>query len=217
MEKILNIFQMGGAMMIPLAVIAFIAIIIFLERFFYLHKGQISAVEFVDGIKAVLKKHRLLEAITICDESVGPVPRVVKVALLNCEQSDEIMSQSVNAAALNEFALIDRRVASVALIAKIAPLMGLMGTILSLLQIFYTMSKSGDYATVSQFSTYIYSALLSTAFGLLIAICGWVAYSFLNSRVRALAHDIDWAANDIMLFIIRKMPENEHLHIQGKK
>ena len=35
MEKILNIFQMGGPMMIPLVAIAFIAVIIFLERFFY--------------------------------------------------------------------------------------------------------------------------------------------------------------------------------------
>lgn len=196
---------------------AFIGVIIFIERLLYLHKGQIRAIEFVAGIKTALKNRRLLEAITICDESYGPIPRIVKIALLNSEQSREIMSQSVSVAAQNEFALIDRRVASVALVAKIAPLLGLMGTVVALLQIFYTMSKSGSYATVSEFSLFVYAALLSTAFGLFISILGWLAYSFLNSRVRALAHDIDLSANEILLFINRGMPENENLHMKGRE
>lgn len=217
MEKIFYIFKMGGPMMVPLAALAFIGVIIFIERLLYLHKGQIRAIEFVAGIKTALKNHRLLEAITICDESYGPIPRIVKIALLNSEQSREIMSQSVSVAAQNEFALIDRRVASVALVAKIAPLLGLMGTVVALLQIFYTMSKSGSYATVSEFSLFVYAALLSTAFGLFISILGWLAYSFLNSRVRALAHDIDLSANEILLFINRGMPENENLHMKGRE
>ena len=217
MEKIFYIFKMGGPMMVPLAALAFIGVIIFIERLLYLHKGQIRAIEFVAGIKTALKNRRLLEAITICDESYGPIPRIVKIALLNSEQSREIMSQSVSVAAQNEFALIDRRVASVALVAKIAPLIGLMGTVVALLQIFYTMSKSGSYATVSEFSLFVYAALLSTAFGLFISILGWLAYSFLNSRVRALAHDIDLSANEILLFINRGMPENENLHMKGRE
>lgn len=215
MEKIIHIFEMGGPMMIPLAAIGFVGFIIFFERLLYLHKGQIRAVEFVSGIKTALKNRRLLEALTICDESFGPVPRTVKTALLNCEETPDVMSQAVTAAAQNEFALIDRRVSSVALIAKISPLLGLMGTILALLQIFYKMGESGSYTTPSAFSIAIYNAILSSAFGLLIAIFGWIGYSFLNSRVRALAHDIDWSANDIMLFIIRGMPEKENLHLKG--
>jgi len=216
MEKIIHYIGNGGPMMIPLGLLAFIGAIIFLERLLYLHKGQIRAIEFVAGIKEALKKRRLLEAITICDESFGPVPRVVKAALLNSEADREIMSQAVAASAANEFALIDRRVASIALVAKLAPLLGLMGTVISILQVYYTMAHSGSYETVSKFSGSIYNALLSTAFGLLIAILAWLGYSFLNSRVRALAHDIDWSGNSIMLFIARGMPENENLHMEGK-
>lgn len=202
--------------MIPLASLAIVGAVIFLERLLYLHKGQIRALEFVSGIKEALKKRRLLEAITICDESFGPIPRIVKTALVNCEESNDVLSQSVNSAALNEFALLDRRVASVALIAKVSPLLGLAGTVLALLDAFYTMSSSGSYTAANEFSACIYNALLSSAFGLLIAICAWIGYSFLNSRVRALAHDIDWSANEIILFIIRGCPEHENLHIKGK-
>ena len=189
MQKLIDIFSMGGPVMIPLAGLGFVGAIIFLERLLYLHKGQIRAVEFVSGIKT---------------------------ALLNIEQPRDVMAQSVAVAAQNEFALIDRRVASVALVAKVAPLLGLLGTVVALLQSFYTMSKSGSYATAAEFSGYVYAALLSTAFGLLISISGWLAYSFLNSRVRALAHDIDLSANEILLFINRGMPENENLHLKGK-
>lgn len=217
MEKIADIFKLGGPMMIPLALLAFAGIIIFIERLLYLHKGQIRAVEFVAGIKTALKKRRILEAVTICDESYGPIPRVIKTALLNFEETPETMSQAVNIAAANEFALIDRRVSSLALIAKLAPLTGLAGTVLAILQIFQKMAESGSYANASEFSYQIYNALLSSVVGLFIAILAWLAYALINSRVRALAQDIDWSANDIMLFIIRGMPENENLHMDGER
>ena len=85
MEKILHLMEIGGPMMVPLAGLAFIGMIIFLERLLYLHKGQIKAVEFVSGIKEALKKRRVLEAITICDETYGPIPRIVKSALVSYE------------------------------------------------------------------------------------------------------------------------------------
>lgn len=217
MEKITDIFKLGGPMMIPLALLALAGILIFVERFLYLHKGQIRAVEFVAGIKTALKKRRLLEAVTICDESYGPIPRVVKTALLNSEEPAETMSQAVNIAAANEFALIDRRASSLALVAKLAPLVGLAGTLLAILQTFRIMAASGSYAGAAEFSAQIYNALLSSAAGLFIAILGWLGYALINSRVRALAQDIDWAANDIMLFIVRGMPEHENLQMQGRE
>ncbi len=208
---------MGGATMYPLALLMFIMSVIFLERFLYLHKGKIRAQEFVAGIKSSLKRHRLLEAITICDESFGPIPRVVKEALVNSEKPTETMSQAVNSVAINQFSLLSRRISSIALIAKIAPLIGLMGTVLALLGIFQTMGESGSYVSASNMSMYIYQALLSSAFGLFISILSWIAYSFLNSKLKALAQDIDWSANEMLLFIIRKMPENEDLLIEGEK
>ena len=159
----------------------------------------------------------MLEAITICDESFGPIPRVVKEALVNTEKSPEVLSQAVNATAINQFSLLSRRIASLALIAKISTLIGLMGTILALLDVFQEMSSSGTYASVTEMSEYIYNAIISSAFGLFLAILGWIAYSFLNSKLKALAQDIDWAANEMIVFILRGMPEKEDLYIKGNE
>jgi hypothetical protein len=51
---------------------------------------------------------------------------------------------------------------------------------------------------------------------LFLAIVGWIGYSFLNSKLKALAQDIDWSANEMILFIMRGMPENEDLYIKGQ-
>jgi len=203
--------------MIPLLLLALVGGTLFLERLFYLHKGQIRAVEFVTGIKEALKKRRLLEALTLCDETPGAVPRIVKAALLNSEDSFDTMYQAVMAQAHAEIPLLERRISSIALIAKIAPYLGLMGTVLSLLKIFYIMGQSGSYASASLFSAEIYNALLSTAGGFAVFIAATLCYSFLNSRLKAVIYDMQWSANEIMLFISRGMPEAENLHLGASK
>ncbi|MDX8416104.1 MotA/TolQ/ExbB proton channel family protein [Intestinicryptomonas porci] len=216
MEKLLNIFYAGGPMMVPIVLSAFVVALLFLERFLYLHKGQIKAVDFVDGLKNSLKDGRLTEALTICEETPCPVSRVVKAALLTCESGRTVIVDSVRAAALLELPMLQRRISSIMLIAKIAPLMGMIGTVLALLQIFNKISETGSYFTVDIFSAQIYNALVSTVAGLLLCLTAWVMYALLLGRVRAIAHDIDWAANEMVLFIEKGMPENEGLRLLEK-
>ena len=214
-DKFLNVFEAGGPMMVPLLLTALVALVIFLERFLYLHKAQINAVDFVEGIKTSLKKQRLLEAITLCDETPCPVSRVIKAALVNHDQSREIIARALNTAALLELPLLQRRVSSLVVVAKIAPIMGLMGTVIALLETFRKMGFSGSYLSAAELSTQIYNALISTGVGLLLCMAAWVAYSFIQGRVRAIAYDIDWASNEILLFIERGMPAEEGLRVRG--
>ncbi len=203
-------------MMIPIVISAFVAILLFLERFLYLHKGQIKALDFVDGLKNSLKDGRLTEALTICEETPCPVSRVVKAALLTCESGRTVIVDSVRAAALLELPMLQRRISGIMLIAKIAPLMGLIGTVLALIEIFNTISNTGTYFTIDVFSAEIYNALISTVAGLLLCLVAWVMYALLHGRVRAIAHDIDWAANEMILFVEKGMPANEGLRLVEK-
>lgn len=204
-------------MMFPILIASFVVCLLFLERFLYLHKGQIRATDFVSGLKVPLKNGRLLEALTICEETPCPVSRVLKAALLNCESPRAVIIDSVRASALLELPLLQRRLSSIILIAKIAPLMGLLGTVLALIQIFYKMGRSGSYVTAAEFSDQIYAALISSAAGLFLCLVAWVMYAFLHGRVRAIAHDIDWSANEMILFIEKGMPADEHLKMLGRK
>ena len=118
----------GGPFVWLLLAIGFIGLLIIVERVIYLHRGQIRAMAFVEGVCANLRNGRFLEALTVCEESPGPVPRVVKVILLHAKEGEARMRIAAEEAALLEIPVLERRAGTIRALAKIAPLVGLATT-----------------------------------------------------------------------------------------
>lgn len=184
--------------MILLVALSIIGLILFFERLFYLHKGHIRTTQFLEGIHNLLEKKRLLEALTLCEETPGPVAVMIKVALLNHDKPEGIIRTRLQTAALVEIPGLERRIGTIGTIAKIAPLLGLLGTVLALLQGFNMMDAIGNYAHVGDFSAIVSAALITTATGLAIAAIGHLAHHFLYGRVKAIVHDMEFVANDLL-------------------
>ena len=79
-----------------------VLVVVFAERALYLHRGQIRSTAFLSGIKNILAKRRLVEALTGCEETPGPVAAVVKAALLHADDDAEAMRFHVQEAAVVE-------------------------------------------------------------------------------------------------------------------
>lgn len=188
-------------MMWVLLALALLGVMLFIERSLYLHRGQIRAKAFVDGIKNTLAKRRLVEALTICEETPGPVAAVVKAALLHADDAPESMRFHVQEAAIIELPALERRLGSIAAIAQVAPLVGLLGTALGLIATFAAFERGGNYAMAGALSAGMWQALLSVAGSLLLAIPAHLAYHFLSGRVRAIVRDVEWSANEIMKYL----------------
>jgi biopolymer transport protein ExbB len=203
----MNLFDLSSRpMMLPLLALSVLGLVFFLERTLFLHKGQIRTAEFVEGIKNLARKRRVLEALTVCEETPGPVAAVVKAALMHYREDEPRLRGAIQAMALVEIPTLERRLGTLAIIAKIAPLLGLLGTVLSLLQGFSKMNDTGPYADAALFSGEISSALVTTAAGLAIAIMAYLAHHFLYGRVRALVHDMEWVGNDMLQFLLVDLP-----------
>jgi biopolymer transport protein ExbB len=152
-----------------------------------------------------------MEALTVCEETPGPVAAVVKSALLHADADEQTMRLAVQEAALVEIPVLERRLGSLAAIAQVAPLVGLLGTLLGMIATFHAFMQGGSYATAGALSTGMWQALISTAGGLVVAIPGHLAYHFLSGRVRAIVRDVEWAGNEIMKYLLveyRSLPEN---------
>lgn len=197
-----SLFAKGGPMMGVLLVLGLAAFVLFVERVLYLHRGQIRSTEFINGIKNILAKRRLVEALTVCEETPGPVAAVVKAALLHSDDDVETLRFYVQEAAIVEVPALERRLGSIAAIAQVAPLAGLLGTVLGMAAAFLAFEKGGDYATPHALAGGMWQALLSTAGGLMLAIPAHIAHHFLASRVRAIVRDIEWAGNEIMRYLL---------------
>src|ERR1035438_2840537 len=118
----------GGPIMWVLFGLGLLLVVVFAERTLYLHRCQIRSTAFLSGIKNILAKRRLVEALTVCEETPGPVAAVVKAALLHADDDPEAMRFHVQEAAVVELPALERRIGAGGAIAQVAPLLGLLGT-----------------------------------------------------------------------------------------
>ncbi len=183
-----------------LLIIALVGLMVFIERTLFLHRGQIRSTAFINGIKNILAKRRIVEALTVCEETPGPVAAVVKAALLHAEDDADKMRFYVQEAAVVELPALERRLGALAAIAQVAPLVGLLGTVMGIVTTFLAFER--DYATASVLSKGMWQALLSTAGSLMIAIPAHLSHHFLVGRVRAIVRDVEWSGNEIMKYLL---------------
>lgn len=195
-----SLFAKGGPMMWVLLAMGFLCLMIFIERVLYLHRGQIKSTDFINGIKNILAKRRIVEALTVCEETPGPVAAIVKAALLHADDDADRLRFHVQEAAIVELPALERRIGSIAAIAQVAPLVGLLGTLLGFVTTFIAFEK--DYMAAAALSDGMWQALLSAAGGLILAIPAHLAHHFLNGRVRAIVRDIEWSGNEIMKYLL---------------
>tara|TARA_Y100000385_G_scaffold205215_1_gene212593 strand:+ start:385 stop:1032 length:648 start_codon:yes stop_codon:yes gene_type:complete len=205
-----NFISQGGPVMYPLLFISLLGFVLFIERSLFLHKGQIGTQDFLSGIKNLVRKKRLVEALTLCEDTPGPMARIMKSALLNYGKSRETIRSAIQSAAIVEIPTLERRIGTIAALARVAPLLGFLGTLIASLQALYLLeSFNGDSGVLSRL---LAEALITSASGLAISVMAMLAYHFLSGRVRALVHDFEWVGHDIHEFLSMQLDAEESTH-----
>ena len=205
-----NFILQGGPVMYPLLFISLLGFVLFVERSLFLHKGQIGTQDFLSGIKNLVRKKRLVEALTLCEDTPGPMARIMKSALLNYGESRETIRSAIQSAAIVEIPTLERRIGTIAALARVAPLLGFLGTLIAALQALYLLeSFNGDSGVLSRL---LAEALITSASGLAISVMAMLAYHFLSGRVRALVHDFEWVGHDIHEFLSTQSDAEESTH-----
>jgi biopolymer transport protein ExbB len=198
----ISLLERGGPVMWVLLSLGVLALVLFVERLLYLHRGQIRSTEFLDGVKNILAQRRMAEAVTVCEEAPGPVAAVVKAALLHAGDDEVSLRYAVQDAAVTELPALERRLGALAAIAQIAPLVGLLGTVLGMTTTFRAFMEGGQYATAQALAGGMWQALLTAGAALALAIPAHLAHHLLHGRVRAIVRDVEWAGNEIMRYLL---------------
>lgn len=199
-----GLLEYGGAPMWILLVLSAVAMGVFIERVLYYHRSQINLTEFLNGIKTVLKRNNVVEAISICDATPGPIPKIVKTAILNKDQPLDRLRDAVHATSLMELPKLERRTLLLATIAQIGPLLGLFGTVLGFMHIFQQMELAGLYANVNQLARGVWQGLTCVAFSLALAAIAYAGYNHLVARLNAILVDMERAATEIVNMVTEK-------------
>ena len=191
----------GGPVIWLILLAAAIALATFIERVLYCHRSQINSAEFLNGVRTVLKRDNVVEAISICDATPGPVARIVKTAILNRDRGRERVREAVEEAGLIEVPLLEEKLNLLATIAQIAPLLGLLGTILGFIDVFRGLQADGLYAHISgehSLARGIWTALICAAAGIAVAIPVHAGYNYLVSRINKIVLDMERSGAEIV-------------------
>jgi biopolymer transport protein ExbB len=188
----------GGLMIWVIMATSAVAIAVFLERLLQYHREQINSSEFLNGVRNVLKRDNVVEAVAICDATPGPAARLVKVAILNRERGREAVREALEDAGSWEVPRLEQKLNLLATIAQIAPLMGLLGTVLGFMHVFQNIENAGLNAPVSDLSRGVWQALICTAAGLAVAIPCYAGYNYLVGRVNAIVLDMEQVSGEIL-------------------
>ncbi|MDD3885727.1 MAG: MotA/TolQ/ExbB proton channel family protein [Victivallaceae bacterium] len=201
----LRLMHDGGPVMWVILLSSILALYIFLEKVFQFHRAEINVRELFKGLFNVLRRDGFVEAITLCDNTPGPVARLLGAAILAYERGDEDIRQTIDDAALEELPRLERHVGLLGTIAFVMPLVGFLGTVLGMMGTFEIV-RASEFLSASGISGSVNMALLTTAAGLVVAIPAYIAHNYLVMRVNSITLDMEKAALEIVSFFERKGP-----------
>lgn len=195
-----TLLQQGGWVMGMLLAGGWIALAVFLERWFHLHRARIKSEDFLKGICNVLRRRNVPEALKICEETPGPVACLMRTAIQHRTESRDVIGRAIAAAALTEIGRLERRFNVLATVAQIAPLLGILGTVLGMIQAYLAIQQKAPLVQISDLSGGIWQALLTTAAGLGLAILSYAAYNLLVTKADTIILDMERATGEILGF-----------------
>lgn len=197
----LTLIQQGGPITWLLLAAGAVAMFVFLERFFHVHRAKIKTDDFLKGVCNILRRGNVAEAISICDDTPGPVAYIVRAAILHRDQGREALAQAIDDAALTEIARLERLFGVLATIAQIAPLLGVLGTVVGMIQAVLAIQQKAPLVQIGDLAAGLWPALLTTAVGLVVAMLSYIAYNLLVSKVDTIVLDMERSANEILSFL----------------
>jgi len=199
---LLELFQMGGILMWPLLVFSIAAVAITIERAIYLlyHNLKLSDLK-TEVEKAILegepeKAREYLESQT--RRRMGA--RVLLTLVKRSGLSEHRMEKAVEAEALNCISSLQNGFNFLTALGSLSPLTGFLGTVTGMIGAFRSIAEATD-VNAQIVASGIYEALITTVFGLIIAIIAMSAYSIFTHRVDSFTSEVEIVCSDLIIMI----------------
>ena len=201
MDSILNLpgsllkyYNDGGFVMHFISVCSVVSVTAILYKVVVFAKVKIDTNEFIAKVRAALLKGNVQHAIKVCEEYKGPIASIVKVGLLKHGSPRDEIEKTMENAAIHEVAYLEKFLMVLATVTNIAPLIGFFGTVVGMILSFDIIATQG-LNNPGLVAKGISVALLTTAYGLIVAFVTQPFYNFFTARVAAYSREIETASN----------------------
>ncbi|HQT22344.1 MAG: biopolymer transporter ExbB [Sphingobacteriales bacterium 17-39-43] len=180
--RFIELLFKGGWVMLPLALLAFMGLVIFVERYLTIRKASKDEMNLMLQVKQSIKSAKLDSALAICRNSNTPLGRMLEKGLLRIGRPIKDIEGAIENVGKLEVSKLEKNISILGIIAGIAPMLGFVGTIIGVITIFHEVSVKG-IIEIGTISGGLYVKMITSATGLIIGIIAYVLYHILNIMV----------------------------------
>lgn len=178
---------------LPLILCAIGALIIFLMKYITFYRAKSNVYELITGLKQAIPNKQFIEAIHLCENSPGPVPRMLGAAVHAYSQGDDVR-EALETQAMLELPRLESFFTTYATITIILPLAGLLSTTVKLIKYI----SHAEVYDAQKFAQDVSLSLSFAAVGLGLAILCYIGQAILNACVSRFCSEMEIAAADII-------------------
>ena len=211
----------GKAVIVTLAIMGIYMIAVSVERLLVFLKARARSLEFVINLQQKLRDRDVKAALSLAQlKPQSPIAVVIDAALreyidgitaLKSSGPDEVgdfdlvdaVNRSIDRVKEREIADLKKGLGGLATIGSTAPFVGLFGTVIGIINVFATMKVDGG-GGIAAVAGGIGEALITTAFGLLVAIPAVMVFNYFTNAIDSFIMDINKTSSELISFMLRK-------------
>lgn len=184
-------FIEGGAnFMASILLTLIFGLAISIERIIYLSLGSVNTKKLLKKLESALDKGGIDGAKKVARETAGPVASIFSEGLNRWDDGMAEVEKAIVSYGSVVTGRLETGVSWIALFIAIAPMLGFLGTVIGMIQAFENIAAAGDISPTIVASG-IQVALLTTVFGLIVAIILQVFYNFIISKIESLVNEME--------------------------
>jgi biopolymer transport protein ExbB len=194
----------GTSIVVALLLLSMVTVYLIVEQLMVLRRTEVMPKGLADQVRQLLSQGRLQEADAACREKPSPLSFVLLSGLAELEFGWSAMEKAMEDAVAEQAAKLYRKIEYLSVIGNIAPMCGLLGTVTGMIFAFQEVAVSQGTAGASDLAAGIYSALVTTVAGLVVAIPSLGAFAIFRNWIDQLIAEAAYMASHVFSPVRRR-------------
>lgn len=188
--------------MTPVLVCLIFGLALAIERVVYLNLSTINSTKFVNDVEAALKSGGVEAAKDLCRNTRGPIASIYYQGLDRSNEGIDMVEKSVVSYGGVQMGLLEKGLSWISLFIALAPMLGFLGTVIGMIFAFDQIVKDGQVSPTTV-ADGIKVSLLTTVFGLIVAIILQVFYNYIVSKIDGLVNEMEDASISLVDMMLK--------------
>jgi biopolymer transport protein ExbB len=197
---------MGIAIMVLLILLSVVAVYLVVDQALALRKKELVPTALIEEVRLLLSQGKVKEADQKCREQPCPLSFVLVSGMAEIEYGWPAVEKAMEDSTAEQAARLYRKLEYLSVIGNIAPMLGLLGTVTGMILAFRQVALSQGTAGAGELAAGIYSALVTTVAGLIIAIPSLAAFAVFRNRIDEIISDVAYSAQHVFSSVRRRIP-----------